>query len=322
MTPDWLAAVTAAGAAPSIHNSQPWRFVLRPDAIELHLDPSRSLPVADPTGREARISCGAALLNLRVALRAGGVDPLVSLLPIRSHPTLLAIVRPGGRRAATRSELLTHRAILLRHSHRRPFHPAAVSQAALHSIVYAAGVEGGYLRLVLDPPTAGRIAALVRRAERELAGDEAHQEELAAWTFDGGSRDDGVPRSASGPRPEPGDVLTIRDFAPDSDRPTAHYESDPLFGVLLSAGDTALDQVRCGQALQRALLTATEQGVGVSIISSPTEHPAIRDALRDVIGSGRSPQLVLRLGSALPTVATPRRPPSEIVRSAPHGPVT
>src|SRR5829696_6437516 len=77
----WRAVVAAAGAAPSTHNTQPWRFVVEPDAIHLHLDPSRALPVIDPTGREARISCGAALLNLRLALRALDLEPVVTLLP-------------------------------------------------------------------------------------------------------------------------------------------------------------------------------------------------------------------------------------------------
>src|SRR5687767_6188203 len=56
-----------AGRAPSLHNTQPWWFRIRPDTIELHSDPERRLPVTDPDGREQRMACGAALYNLRLA---------------------------------------------------------------------------------------------------------------------------------------------------------------------------------------------------------------------------------------------------------------
>ncbi|HEY9484846.1 MAG TPA: nitroreductase, partial [Micromonosporaceae bacterium] len=62
--------------APSIHNSQPWRFRVAGDRIEVMLDRDRLLSAIDPTGREAWMSVGAALLNLRVAILAGGRVPL------------------------------------------------------------------------------------------------------------------------------------------------------------------------------------------------------------------------------------------------------
>jgi hypothetical protein len=276
---DWMAAVGAAGVAPSIHNTQPWRFIVRPDGVELHLDPGRGLPVVDPAGRESRISCGAALLSVRVALRASGVDPLVTLLPVRRHPTLLAIVRSAGRRAATQEELILHQAITRRHGHRHPFGPGRVSQVALSSIVYAAGIEGGYLRLVADPPTAGAVTELIRRAEHVQRRDDASRRELA----------------------EVGDVPGTAGIG-DADSP---------LGVLMSAADTELDQLRCGQALQRALLTAAGHGVGAAILSAPTELPMARAALRRLAGCTMAPQLVLRFGTALPAVPVRRRPVTE-----------
>ena len=348
----WRSVIAAAGAAPSTHNTQPWRFVVEPDAIHLHLDLTRTLPVADPSYREARISCGAALLNLRLALRALDLEPLVTLLPQRRHPTLLATVRLHTAKPATPQELALHAAISRRHSHRHPFHPAPLPSSVLQNIVYAASVEGGYLRLAHDPPLVRALTGLIRRADHQQSLNAAHQAELAAWVTHDSTRPDGVPVAAAGPRPSPGSVLAMRDFVRSSAertdpaeqtnpteqanpaeranrteqanateqvgqagraRPERDYEPDPLLAVLLSTGDTPRDQIQAGQALQRALLTATHHGAVASILSAPTEVPSIRAALRDLMGGTMYPQLVLRLGSGGPGAASPRRPVDDLI---------
>ena len=68
----WAQIVAAATRAPSIHNTQPWRFVAAPDRLEVHLDPERALPVLDPTARQPVISCGSAIEFAVVALGAAG----------------------------------------------------------------------------------------------------------------------------------------------------------------------------------------------------------------------------------------------------------
>lgn len=336
----WRSVIAAAGAAPSTHNTQPWRFVVEPDAIHLHLDLTRTLPVADPFYREARISCGAALLNLRLALRALDLEPLVTLLPQRRHSTLLATVRLHTAKPATPQEIALHAAISRRHSHRHPFHPAPLPSSVLQNVVYAAGVEGGYLRLAHDPPAVRALTSLIRRADHQQSLNAAHQAELAAWVTHDSTRPDGVPAAAVGPRPSAGSVLAMRDFVPGAAertasgertvpaeqtvsaeqsgraslaRPERDYETDPLLAVLLSTGDTPRDQIQAGQALERALLTATHHGAVASILSAPTEVPSIRAALRDLMGGTMYPQLVLRLGTGGPGAASPRRPVDELI---------
>src|SRR5258706_15552931 len=92
LTGEQIAEVlTAAARAPSLHNTQPWRFRLTPDTIELFADPARALGVVDPDGVELRIACGAALFNLRLALAGLGVRPIVTVLPDPTAPDLLAV---------------------------------------------------------------------------------------------------------------------------------------------------------------------------------------------------------------------------------------
>lgn len=70
--PSIRSMLEAAVRAPSSHNTQPWLFAVRPDGIALYADRTRALPVNDPHDRELTVSCGAALLQLRVAAAAAG----------------------------------------------------------------------------------------------------------------------------------------------------------------------------------------------------------------------------------------------------------
>ena len=53
-------ALSLATRAPSVHNTQPWRFRVEQPAFELYSDPRRWIRL-DPKSREMLISCGADL---------------------------------------------------------------------------------------------------------------------------------------------------------------------------------------------------------------------------------------------------------------------
>ena len=55
--------LAAATRAPSLHNSQPWRFPCTSSAIELYADTRYALPATDPDNRELTLACAATLLR-------------------------------------------------------------------------------------------------------------------------------------------------------------------------------------------------------------------------------------------------------------------
>ena len=114
--------ITAAARAPSVHNTQPWRFRVGPDVVELWTDPRRKLR-ADPSGREMLISCGAALFGLRLAVRSLGYVPVTELLPDPARLRLVARVRTGAAAPANGLERQMLDAVPHRHTHRGPFAP-------------------------------------------------------------------------------------------------------------------------------------------------------------------------------------------------------
>lgn len=74
-----LQLVRAAILAASPHNTQPWRFRVADNFIELYVDRARSVPGLDPYLREAHIGIGCALENLALAAEAHGYQPTISL---------------------------------------------------------------------------------------------------------------------------------------------------------------------------------------------------------------------------------------------------
>ena len=162
--------LTAATAAPSMHNTQPWRFKVCGDAIEVHADPERALPVADPTGRAMHIACGAALLNLRLAAAVAGREPVVELLPEQDQPPLLARVRLARPHQAQQAECELHAAITLRHTNRGPFSRRPVPPAVLAELADAAQVEGAILH-VLDSGKTARVLALISETSSTWTAD-------------------------------------------------------------------------------------------------------------------------------------------------------
>ena len=318
---DITGVLKAASLAPSLHNSQPWRFRVLPAQIELHADLTRSLPATDPEQRELRLSCGAALLNLRLALQANGVRPLVTLLPDGYRAGVdgsgpLAVVRYGGHARQTPELTGLVQAVRTRRTNRRPFIDAPVPVSHRGQLVRAAELERGWLYALSDREQHAAVRDLVACAHREQLANPDFRAELAAWTGREGAHWDGVPISAGGPQPEPQDEWVLRDFTAGRGHiRTAgkDFEPEPLLVVLCSFHEGPLAELQAGQALQQVLLTATTLGLSASFLSQPIEVPHIRAKLCRALETTLEPQAILRIGFGSPVPATPRRPVADLL---------
>ena len=299
--------IGAAAAAPSIHNTQPWRFRAVGDVIEVHGDPDRVLWVADPRGRALHLSCGAALFNLRLAIRMLGAKPLVWPLPDPAgEPTLLASVQLADGRPATPQERELHDAITLRHTSRAPFSGRRIPESVLISLEQEASSEYASLRMLSDADAAA-VIELAAAADRKLAANFDHRVELGQWI--GTSGDDGVPASALGSRPdrEPAPVRDLGYASPAIGRPSATFEQRPMLAVLSTARDEPADWLRAGQALQRVLLAATRHGIAASFLYQPIELRDIERPARDWWPWPECPQMIVRFGYGPKGGDSPRR---------------
>jgi hypothetical protein len=305
--------VRTATLAPSLHNSQPWRFRISDGAVEVYADPSRRLDVLDPDGREMHVSVGAALFTLRLAIRRTGVMTRVQLLPDPAEPDLVARVVQDHPEAVPESVRELAAAIDRRHTNRWPFEPSVLPADVIEKLTLAARAEGANLG-VAGAVSRTAILGLSRMAEQTLQSHGGYRAELGRWTQPGAGRHDGIPASAIGPW-DAMERLPIRDFgllAPRVERSGVQFEAYPTIMVLTTEGDTPRQWLQAGQALQRTLLVATSLHLSNTPISQPVEIPAVRELLCDT-SKGVWAQMVLRLGYGRPAATTPRRPLAEVL---------
>lgn len=315
--------IETAARAPSVHNTQPWRFHISPAGLELFADWSRQLTAVDPFGRELLISCGAALYGLRLAVRLLGYLPLVDVLPDASQPDLLARVRVGCQAPLGKSDWAGLAAVPHRHTHRGPFSAEPIPAGLLTRLQHDAVAEGASL-VLLDPPARAQLRQLARVAARWQHRDPDIRVEVRQWTRPPGSTErDGVsayayPPVPDGPDGPPGSVpgkLAERDF--DLGRETGRLDRDgpppAASAILITAADTQADWVRAGQALNRMLIHAAGQWVFAALNSQPTESAALRDLVRTRLRLPGPPQLLLEFGRAHTASATARRPVGDVL---------
>ena len=311
-------AIGRAVLAPSVHNTQPWRFVTAGRSLEIYADRSRRLRVLDPSGRQMLISCGCALFNARVALAASGYDVTVERFPDPERPELLARLTVGEPSGTWQPIAALDAVIELRQTNRRRFETDPVPPQVVQELVSAATAEGALLYEITDADQRYWVAKLSQEADREQNADPAYRAELRAWTTDDPARRDGVP-SLAVPHVDAGaqDDVPIRDFDTHGTGwlPVATHSSVNQCLLLLGTpADRPAAWLPAGEALEHVLLEVTRQGYAASPLTQVVEIPATRDRLRTELRLDMHPHILMRVGRAPKTPASRRRRMEDVVQ--------
>jgi hypothetical protein len=286
------AAMALAGRAPSVHNSQPWKWRVGIHDFHLHADPTMLAPGTDPDGRDLLLSCGATLHHCTVALAALGWNPKVHRFPDPTDPNYLAVIE-FSRREPTDLDVTLAAAIPRRRSDRRNYSPWAVPMADIGLMGARAARAGVMMRQVESLPDLQKIVAeaVFIRSAHERPAERSRFGSLATVS------------TASDP------AVAI---------PGGRYSRDPaddkaLVLALGTKDDSPLSRLRAGEATSLVLLTATAQGLASCAVTEPLKVSGLRAQVADdVFGGSGDPQVLVRVGwahiNAEPLLSTPRRP--------------
>lgn len=296
--------------APSVRNTQPWRFAVEGNLVDLFADPGRGLPVADPDQRELYISLGCALENLLVAAEHFGFRHEVSYLPAPDDGRLAATVTfaPGGTRSPAR-EGIALEAILARHNDNSVYRPVAVPPALCRCLQACQTEAEPRFDLTDDRLFHRWVERLTLEADRHEFADPEFRAEIAYWIGQGAL-------SSSGLTARLGSLAVSRLDLGESVARQDHkiVESAALLGVISAASDTHLDHIRTGQLFERVWLTATTIGVSIHPMSQTMRRPQLRAAVAELLPTtGQIPQHLFRVGYSAREAPryTPRRPLGE-----------
>ena len=309
-------AVWLACRAPSLHNSQPWRWVAEGHVVQLFVDPNRAPMHTDTSGREALIGCGAVLDHFRVAMAAAGWTANVDRFPNPNNRHHLASIDFSPMEFVTDGHRRRADAILLRRTDRLPFAAPANWESFEEELRGRVGVDDVRLDVVPDE-LRPELAEASQLTESLRLYDSPYHAELAGWTTDF-NVSDGIPQSSLVSAAESDRVDVGRNF-PVTHNPARRSEvsEDHSKIVVLSTYDDTRDSMlRCGEMLSAVLLDATMAELATCTLTHITEVPESRQILSTLIGQTATPQVLIRVGR-VPSIGdvvppTPRRPIDDV----------
>lgn len=311
-------AVQLACRAPSLHNTQPWLWVLTDGGqLQLFLDRDRVMPT-DRFGREAVIGCGAALDHLRVAMAAAGWHADVDRLPNPDNPNHLASIEFTPQEHVTDTERRRAAAIPLRRSDRLPFNAPLGGESIETVLRNTVDANTVYVDVLPDDARPELVDAS-QLAESLRLYNSAYHDELRWWTtpFEG---EEGIPYSslataAEGDRVDVGRVFPVAHHA---ERRLDIPEDHATILVLATDTDSRADALATGEALSAILLECTMAGLATCPLTHMTEVRVTRDMVKSLLPHEAVPQILVRVGTVPATEEvpppTPRRPLDEVLQ--------
>ena len=295
--------------APSSQNTQPWKFNVSGNEIEVFSDKTRWLTVADADQREFYISIGSALENLLIAAGHFGYASDVQYFPEPNKTELVASVRliPDGKLENGDSGLF--QAILARHTNRQPYENRTLSDSDLQLLNNVTN-KGFGLYLASDPDIKSKFRDLEVQADKSQYDNVEYKSELGYWLGQGMMGYTGIQAKIA-----QFSVLFL-DVGKDQTKKDSDLLNSTLtLGFITSSENDRTRQVKAGQLFERVWLTATASNIRVQPMSQVLEVPQTKAELAKLVpDKGIYLQQTFRLGYAPPeTELTPRRPLKEVL---------
>ncbi len=297
-----------ARRAPSVLNSQPWRFRVCGNTIEVYLENKAELEEVDPKGRLQVASCGTLIAHLEYAIQKRGWVPKVTFFPRFEEPDLVAFVeiaglmknsRRKGGPAATREEALGNRTV------EEPENPDLIAFLRDEIAVQTAGKQIGLV--VHDDSKDESIHTYLKNQCGQKLKSEYFRKSVNLFL-----RTDDPESKISFE-----DEVLLSDRFFDSSRSetgSSNRSTDNLFMIITTGTDNRYEWTRAGQVLGEIILKLRAWN-NIGLISLPIiSADRCRSWLRDKLDLDGYPQFVLKIHPVKPREHISKRPLKELIK--------
>ncbi len=306
--------------APSSHNTQPWRFLINKQTLQIimYLERKFVLPASDEAGRQAVISLGCALENIFIGAAYYGYTAAIDLAPIEktdvlpakdNQPSCVKIATINFSHATPQPELhSTVKAIFDRKVIRAEFDPTkTILEKDIAAIQQFADQETTQFHAVTDSLRRLGVAEFQAQADGFVINSSKFSKELGDWLLPNdtdsllgmpgigfGLQDDEAARlhnglvGAAALRPEDG-----LKFAASG---KIFIEKSPLIGIITTKQDDPLHWIAAGRLFEKIFLFLTEQNIQVAIHAGITEVSLIKKIFSMTLGTTRHTTVLFRAG--------------------------
>lgn len=307
--------VRYATLAANGHNTQPWKFSIKENSIEILPDYSRRLPIVDPNDRELWISLGCALENLLISARAIGYAAEIS------YPDEADVIKVSLQADTPQLSPLLD-AIPMRQTTRSEFDGQSVDFVELDQLKMLSLEPGISFQFVTEQAGLELVAEYINQGNLSQYSNTAFVDELIDWLrFNRreilNSRD-GLYSVCSGNPEVPGWLgkMFVSGTKPQQQADTDVKKLRSSSGVvnIASENDDKSSWVRTGQVYERLTLMMTSLNIKSALLNQPIEVPEIRPQFQSAMNLGeRYPQLLVRFGYAPAMPNSIRRPVDQVL---------
>lgn len=288
--------------APSAHNTQPWKVLLKGNQLTLLPDFSKALAVSDPTHRELYLSLGCALANVQISGKHFGFNITTEEFPGGEGQPVARLSFASGENAASEHTSLFH-AIAKRHSNRAAYEPRPVPSNVLQQLRNQLNDHDVRLDLVTEPERIRTLAKLTAQATSDTLGRADFRAELSQWVRNNFTKQpDGMPGFSVGVPDPPSLLAPLMVRLPamakaEAQKAQTLLEGSPLVAVFSAKQDGPHGWVKAGNALERVWLATVAEGLRAAPYAGPFEAGTLHTDVEHLLGiSGFRAQTLLRIG--------------------------
>lgn len=311
--------VRFATLAANSHNTQPWKFRIAENTVDILPDFSRRTPVVDPDDHHLYITLGCAAENLVIAANANGRPAKAVVHSAAAGERFIRVTLVHG----DKTDATLCDAIPMRQSTKSVYDGTLLSADELHQLEAAATREGVDLLIITDRPSLDQALKFIQAGNGAQMDDPDFVDELKSWirfSLKASTKHaDGLSGPSAGNPSLPdwlGPILFHLLFKKKAEnrKLAKQLASSAGLAVFVAEEETPEGWIAVGRSFERFALQATAMGLCHAHVNMPIEAQAVRPDFAKWLGMAeRRPDLVARFGRAKPMPMSLRRSVDEVI---------